>query len=120
MPELNNKKFGDNMAAIPWGVIISALPSLVDAAGRLFKRTDTPPTPPQEASANYSQEQFEAVMKRLEHLESLESEQAKLFQQTIEQLQHISLSAAATSKRANIAIVIAFVSMIVAAFSFVF
>lgn len=108
------------MAAIPWGVIISALPSLVETASRLFKKADAPPEPPQEASSHYSQEQFEAVIKRLEHLESLESEQAKLFQQTIEQLQNISVSAAVTAKRANIAIVIAIVSMIVAAFSFAF
>lgn len=105
------------MAAIPWGVIISALPSLVDTAGRLFKKAEVPSEPPQKVSSNYSQEEFQAVIKRLEHLESIESEQAKLFQQTIEQLQNISLSAAVTAKRANIAMAVALVSVIISIFS---
>lgn len=105
------------MAVIPWGVIISALPSLVDAAGRLFKKAETPPEPLQKVSSNYSQEEFQAVIKRLEYLESLESEQAKLFKQTIEQLQNVSVSASITAKRANIAMAIALVSVVVSVFA---
>lgn len=101
------------MAAIPWGIIITTLPSLVDAAGRLFNKADAPPKSLPEIPENNSEAQLEAVIKRLEYFESLESEQAKLLQQTIEQLQHVSMSAALTAKRANIATAIAVVSILV-------
>ena len=83
------------MAAIPWGPILTTLPSLLDAAGRLFKKTDEPQKSLPVIPSHNSQEQLEAVIKRLEYFESLESDQAKLLQQTIEQLQNVALSSSA-------------------------
>lgn len=104
------------MAVIPWGVIISTLPTLVETASKLLKKSNKPPEPIPEVSPdsnpNNNQQQLDAVIKRLEYFESLETEQAKLLQQTIEQLQNISLSCAATAKRANLAIGVAIVSML--------
>ena len=102
------------MAAIPWGPILTTLPSLLDAAGRLFKKADDPRKSLPAIPIHDNREQLEAVIKRLEYFESLESEQAKLLQQTIEQLQNVALSSSAMAKRANISLGLACMSLLVA------
>jgi hypothetical protein len=119
MSESKNQNDGGTMAAIPWGAIIATLPSLVDAAGRLFNKADAPPKSLPEVPENNSEAQLEAVIKRLEYFEALESEQAKLLQQAIEQLQNVSMSASLISKKANIAIAVAILSFAVSVFSFI-
>lgn len=105
--------------AIHWGMILTHLPTLVEAASHLFKKADKPTAIPA-VPANGSEAQLDAVIKRLEYFESLESEQAKLLQQTIEQLQNVSMSAAALSKRANIALALAVISLGVAAVAIIY
>lgn len=100
--------------AVPWGQIISVLPSLFDASVRLFKKTEDPPKALPLIPENDSKEKLNAVVQRLEYFESLEAEQAKLLKQTIEQLQNVTLSSAAMAKRANAAFLIACVSAILA------
>jgi hypothetical protein len=104
---------GEGMAAIPWGVIVSVLPSLVDSAAHLFSRADAPPKSLPEVPTHNGQEQLDAVIKRLDYFETLESSQAKLLQQTIEQLQNVTLSAAATARRTNIALATSVVGLVV-------
>jgi ethanolamine utilization microcompartment shell protein EutL len=102
------------MAAIPWGPILTTLPSLLDAAGRLFKKADEPKTSLAGITPPDSHKKLEAVIKRLEYFETLESEQTKLLQQTIEQLQNVAVSSAAIAKRANVALGVACASLLVA------
>ncbi len=100
------------MAAIPWKIIISATPALIDAAGRLFKKADAPPASLQISPSTNGEEKMEAVVKRLEYFESLEADQAKLLKQTIEQLQNISVSSANLALRANVAIALSAVTLV--------
>lgn len=89
---------------IPWTLIISTLPTLVDAAGKLFKKADQPPSSLRDVHAADSREQLDAVVQRLEYLESLQTEQAKLLQQAIEQLQNVTVSSSVTAAKMNTAL----------------
>lgn len=97
---------------VPWTTIITALPGLIDAASRLFKKADK--SPKIDPSGTES-EQVAAIIKRLEYYETLEVEQAKLLQQTIEQLQNVTVSSSAIARRANIATALSIISLLVAA-----
>lgn len=108
-----NQKKGEEMA-VPWGQIVVVLPSLIDAAGRLFKKTEElPKSLPAAPDAN-SQEQLSAIIKRLEYFESLEAEQAALLKQSIEQLQNVTILSSVVARRANIALVLACISIAIA------
>jgi hypothetical protein len=97
---------------LPWVTIITSLPGLIDAASKLFRKAGT--SPKIDPSGTES-EQVAAIIKRLEYYESLEVEQAKLLQQTVEQLQNVTVSSSAMARRANIATAISIISLIVAA-----
>jgi len=99
--------------SVPWPVIISALPALLDTAARLFKRADKPPLPA--IPASNAEDQLKAVIARLEYFESLEADQAKLIRQTLEQLQNVTVALSAASRRANLALGIAATAILVAA-----
>lgn len=96
---------------VPWTTIITALPGLIDAAGRLFKRADR--SPKIDPSGTES-EQVAAIIKRLEYYESMEVEQARLLQETIQQLQNVTVSSSAIARRANIATALSIVSLLIA------
>ncbi|TFZ01061.1 hypothetical protein [Ramlibacter rhizophilus] len=98
--------------ALPWGVLVANLPTLIDAAGKLFKRADAPPRLPEVQGS--AADQIEALTQRLAYYERLEAEQAQLLKQTIEQLQQMAVKAAASETRANIALGVAAVSVLVA------
>jgi len=98
--------------SVPWPAIISALPTLVDAATRLFKRTQKPPVPAIPDSG--SEDRLKAVIDRLEYFEKLETEQAQVVKQLAEQLQNMGAATAAASKRAHAALATAVVASIVA------
>ncbi|GGI54385.1 hypothetical protein [Oxalicibacterium solurbis] len=98
---------------VPWTTIIATLPTLIDAAGKLFKKTSAPP-PRINPSADH-EEKLNAAIKQLEYYESLQAEQSKLLKETIEQLQNVSLSCSTMARRANIAIVLAIVSLLITA-----
>lgn len=96
--------------ALPWGVLVANLPTLIDTAGKLFKKADEAPhLPPQGAG---ERAQLDALARRLEYFEHLEAEQARLLQQTIEQLQQVTLRAAAAERRANMALGVAVVGAV--------
>lgn len=97
---------------VPWPVIVSALPALVDTAARLFKKADTPPAPANPDSD--IEEQLQSVRERLRYLESLEAEQAELLKRTLEQLQDATLALSASSRRANASLVVAAVAVLLA------
>jgi hypothetical protein len=101
--------------AVPWKEIIIVLPGLITAAGSLFKKAEEPPKSLPAVPQGNSQAQLDAVIKRLEYFESLESEQAQLLKQTIEQLQNVTVASSLIAKRANVALVLAGVSVVVAA-----
>ncbi len=91
--------------AVPWGVLVSALPTLIDSAGKLFRKAEAPVRLP-EVSGSVEQ-QLDALARRLAYYESLEAEQARLVQQAVEQLEQLTLKAKAAERRANIALVLA-------------
>lgn len=97
---------------VPWTTIIATLPTLIDTAGKLFKKTSAPPRI--NPSADH-EEKLNAAIKQLEYYESLQAEQSKLLKETIEQLQNVSLSCSTMARRANIAIVLAIVSLVLTA-----
>lgn len=97
---------------VPWTTIIATLPTLIDAAGKLFKKTNKPPRI--DPSSDH-EEKLNAAIRQLEYYESLQAEQSKLLKETIEQLQNVSLSCSTMARRANIAIVLAIVSLLVTA-----
>lgn len=106
-------------AAVPWGTIISTLPALVDAAGRLLKKADQPPKSLPEVPGSEAAAQLDAVIRRLEYFEALEADQAKLLQQALEQLQAVSVTASVTARRANLALGLATIAALAAVASLV-
>lgn len=104
---------GEEMAGVPWGAIISVLPSLIEASASLFKKADSPKASLPEVPDSSPEKQLEAVIARLEYFETLESDQAKLLQQTIEHLQNVTILASGLAKRANIALAVAAISMVI-------
>lgn len=97
---------------VPWSVIVPALPTLIDTAARLFRKADAPPAPATPGADNEAQ--IQSLNARLQHLESLEAEQAALIKQTLEQLQDAAQALTAASRRANLALVVAILSMMIA------
>lgn len=98
--------------ALPWAALVANLPTLIDTAGKLFKKAEAPARWPEVSGPLPNQ--IEALSQRLAYYEHLEAEQAKLLQQTIEQLQQVAAKAAASDKRASIALAVAAVSVVVA------
>ena len=77
-------------AAIPWKVILQALPPLVVSAKDLWNHwSSRPKTPPVDPNADV-RTQLASVAQRLAALESAETDQAKLVSQMAEQLQGIA------------------------------
>jgi beta-phosphoglucomutase-like phosphatase (HAD superfamily) len=97
---------------VPWGVLVSALPTLIDSAGKLIRKSQAPARLP-EVSGSVEQ-QLDALARRLAYYESLEAEQARLVQQAVAQLEQLTLKAKAAERRANIALALAAVSTVVA------
>lgn len=98
--------------AVPWTVLVSALPTLIDSAGKLFKKAGAPTRLP-DVSGPVS-EQLDALASRLAYFEEVEAEQARLMKATVESLQALAVKAAATEKRASIALGLSAVSTLVA------
>lgn len=109
----------NQMAAVPWGAIIGVLPSLIEASASLFRKADSPKESLPEVPASNPEKQLEAVIARLEYFETLEADQAKVLKQTIEQLQNVTILASGLAKRANAALLVAIVSLIIAAASII-
>jgi len=81
-------------AAIPWKVILKALPVVVVTAKELWNYwSSRPRTAPVDPNADVTT-QLVSVGERLEALESAEAAQAKLVSQMAEQLQGIARRAA--------------------------
>ena len=107
------------MAAVPWGAIIGVLPSLIEASASLFRKAESPKESLPEVPANNPEKQLEAVIARLEYFETLEADQAKVLKQTIEQLQNVTILASGLAKRANVALGVAIVSIVIAVASLI-
>ncbi|MBL0418874.1 hypothetical protein JI739_00805 [Ramlibacter sp. AW1] len=99
--------------AVPWGVLVSTLPTLIDSAGKLFKKADATARLPEVRGSDDAS--VRAIAARLEALEDLQADQAQLLKQAIEQLQQMAVKSAAAERRAWVAIVIAVVSAGIAA-----
>jgi hypothetical protein len=81
-------------AAIPWKMILQALPTIVVTAKQLWKHwSSRPQTAPIDPRADVKT-QLASLADRLAALESAETEQAKLMSQIAEQLQGIARRAA--------------------------
>jgi len=77
-------------AAIPWKMIIQALPTVVVTAKELWNHwSSKPKTTPVDPNADV-RTQLASVAERLAALESAETDQAKLISQIAEQLQGIA------------------------------
>lgn len=100
---------------VPWTTIITTLPTLIDTAGRLFRKTGTPPRI--NPSADH-EERLNAAIKQLEYYESLQADQSKLLKDTIEQLQNVSVSCSAAARRINLAIAISLIALLLSAGAF--
>lgn len=113
----NQKHSEDEMATVPWGAIIGALPSLIEASATLFRKAEAPQSSLPEVPAHGTEKQLEAVIARLEYFESLEADQAKLVKQTVEQLQNVTILASRLAMRANVSLVVAGASLLLAVLS---
>lgn len=81
-------------AAIPWKMILNALPTIVVTARELWNHwSSRPKTAPVDPSADV-RTQLASLGERLAALESAETDQAKLVSQMAEQLQGIARRAA--------------------------
>jgi hypothetical protein len=76
-------------AAIPWKVILQALPTVVVTAKDLWSHWSSRKTAPVDPHAD-ARTQLASVAERLAALESAETEQAKIVSQIAEQLQGIA------------------------------
>lgn len=81
------------VAAIPWKVILRALPTVVVTARELWNHWSSRPKAPVDPSADVKT-QLESAAERLAALEYAETEQTKLVSQMAEQLQGIARRAA--------------------------
>lgn len=103
------------MSSIPWKTIAEAtLPTLIEQATKLFKKADSTAQAVHASSPaeDTPQQKIEALSKRVDQLETLEADQAKLIQQTLEQLQKVTLLAAALQARANAAVVVSALAVV--------
>jgi hypothetical protein len=100
----SKKTKGESEMAVPWGAIISVLPSLVEAAGKLLTKADAPPASVPAIPDSNAEKQIAAVIERLKYFESLKVDQANLLKKTIEELQNVTLKSARTAVRVNIAL----------------
>src|SRR5262245_26012271 len=83
-------------AAIPWKIILEALPTVVVTARQLWQHWSSRPKPdPLHPHADVKT-QLASVTERLTALESAQTDQAKLVSQIAEQLQGIARRAAIT------------------------
>lgn len=105
--------------AVPWGVLVSALPVLVESAGKLFNKAGEPPPRYTETSGGGTDDHVRALERRMDYFENLEAEQAKLLKQIIEQMQQMAIKSAAMEKRANLAVGVAAVSAVLAVIALV-
>ena len=101
------------MAGVPWGTVIAQLPALISAAGQLWRKTEQTPGSRPAAVIEGQSVNLTSLEKRIQFLEGLEPEQTRLLQQTMEQLQNLTLLASVTARRANIALGLAVVSVVV-------
>jgi hypothetical protein len=103
------------MAAIPWRMIVEAsLPTLIEQAGKLFRKADASA---QMASDSQlvemsAEEKIRLLAERVDKLESMEAEQAKLVQQTLQTLQEVTVRAAGLQARATAAVIVSAVALI--------
>ena len=83
------------IAAIPWKVVVNALPAIVDTARKLFEAwLSRPKVPPVDPNADV-RTQLASMMEKFAALELAELDQAKLVSQMAEQLQGIAHRASA-------------------------
>jgi len=77
-------------AAIPWKMILEALPAMVVTARQLWKHWSSRPQPAPIDPAADAKTQLVSLAERLATLEGAEAEQARLMSQIAEQLQGIA------------------------------
>ncbi len=98
--------------AVPWSVLVSTLPTLIESAGKLFKKTEAhAPLPP---ASGPVESRIDALSRRLADCESVATEQALLLKQALEQLEQMALRSKAAERRAYVAIALALASLAVA------
>lgn len=104
------------MAAIPWNVILNAsLPALIEQAGKLFRRSREAGAPaPEIGPATAMPEAVAALAVRVDRLEELEVDQARLLKDSLDELAKVSVLAAGLQRRANVAVGIAMIALAVA------
>ncbi|MGS1119775.1 hypothetical protein [Rhodanobacter sp. UC4436_H3] len=103
------------MSAIIWKTIAgAALPALIEQAAKLFTKADSTAqgTSDSRPAEDTPQQKVEALSKRVEQLEISQVAQAKLIQQTLEELQKVTILAAALQARANMAVVMSALAVI--------
>src|SRR5258706_6310984 len=103
------------VAAIPWKVIIQALPTIVVTAKDLWNHWSSRKSAPVDPHADV-RTQLAAAVERLAALESAETEQAKLISQIAEQLQGIARRVSITYWLALGGLALSCVALLVAAF----
>lgn len=103
------------MAVIPWKTIIEAgLPTLIEQAGKLFRKADVSTQVMSEAQLVEMSidEKVRLLAERVDKLDAMEVEQAKLVQQTLQALQDVTVRAAGLQARANAAVVVSALALI--------
>ncbi len=103
-------------AAIPWKVILQALPTVVVTARQLWNHwSSRPRTAPADPNADVKT-QLASVAERLAVLEGAETDQAKLVTQMAEQLQGIARRAAVAYWLGLSGLALSCVALLLAAF----
>lgn len=97
---------------VPWGVLVSTLPVLIESAGKVFKKADETARKPEVSAAG--SEGVQQLAQRLEAIEDLQADQAMLLKQAIERLQQMAEKSAAMERRAYLALGLAGVGTVLA------
>ncbi|MCE4359639.1 hypothetical protein [Xanthomonas hortorum] len=92
---------------VPWKELLVFVPKLIESAGKLRSKSSAATRAPPIPASDSSTQKIEAVIARLEALESFEAEQAVLVRDVTEQLQRASLGLAVLAKRTTLAVVFA-------------
>src|ERR1700716_2079243 len=103
-------------AAIPWKLLIQALPHVVGGARKVWDHWSSRPKPISVDPKSDVKTQLEAITERLAALESAETEQARIISQMGEQLEGIARRVSIAYWLGFAGLTVACIALVVAAF----
>lgn len=111
------------MAAIPWKTIADVtLPHLIDQAAKLFRKADASTQKASDVALveSTAEQKLALLAQQIEQLEEVGAEQARLVQQSLEEIQKITVLAAGIQARANAAVFVSALAVLCSILLWVF